>query len=615
MVWAFFCVLSLLLSAAPSWAAHAYAQFGDIKYPAGFSHFGYVNPMAPKGGSLSLVPNSRQSNFDKYNPFTLRGEHPPGLMNEGQESSLVFETLLTGSLDEATTAYGLLAEDVSVAPDKKSAVFRLNPLARFNNGEPVLAVDVKHSYDMQTSPQASPRIRVLFEGIKAVTVLGERLVRFEFSKADEQMPLVAGSLQVFSHNWGRGADGKPKAFDAIVTDLPIGSGPYAVGAVDFGKTITYQRRPDYWAQDLNVRRGSYNFERITYKIYADDTVRLEAFKAGEFDVIEENIARRWARQYKGRAFDNGTLTRTEFANPNPGFYQGYVFNTRRPLLKDVRVRQAIAMAMDFDWLNRQLFYSAYKRIEGYFPTAEFTAEGLPKPDELALLAPWRSQLAPQVFGPAARLPSTAAPRSLRQNLREARALLQAAGWSDQGGVLRNAKGEPLEVEMLFDQASLVRVLGPFQKNLEKLGIRMKFRIVDYALLKKRLDVFDFDMTSTAMGSSSTPGTDLRDVYSAASADRTGNLNLWGVRDPVVDALVEAIIAAKTRAQLASGVRALDRVLGHGYYAVPNWYSPSYRVAYKGNAFARPKTMPDYYSAHSWITGVWWSTNVANTAKP
>ncbi len=592
--------MCLAMMALPAWAAHAYSQFGDIKYSAGFDHFEYVNPLAPKGGSLTLVPNTRQSNFDKYNPFTLRGEHPPGLMNEGQESSLVFETLLTGNLDEATTAYGLLADDVTVAPDKLSAVFRINPLARFNNGDPVLALDVKFSYDMQTSPQASPRIRVLFEGIKAVTVLGDRLVRFDFSKADDQMPLVAGSIMIFSHTWGGG-----KAFDKIITDLPIGSGPYRVGPVDFGKTITYQRRLDYWARDLNVRRGSYNFDSITYKIYTDDTVRLEAFKAGEFDVIEENIARRWARQYKGMAFDNGSLTRSEFANPNPGFYQGYVFNTRRPLLQDVRVRQAIAMAMDFDWLNRQLFYNSYKRIEGFFPTAEFTASGLPKADELALLEPWRSRLPPQVFGPAARLPSTEPPRSLRQNLREARALLQAAGWSDSDGVLRNAKGQALEIEMLFDQPSLIRIIGPFQKNLEKLGIRMKFRIVDYALLKKRLDVFDFDMTSVAFSSSSTPGTDLRDVYSSASAGRTGNLNYWGITDPVVDALVENIIAAKTRAQLATGVRALDRVLGHGYYAVPNWYAPTYRVAYKGNAFERPAKMPDFYSAQSWISSVWW----------
>ncbi len=582
-------------------AEHAYSQFGDIKYPPGFAHVAYVNPLAPKGGTLVLVPNSRASNFDKYNPFILKGEHPPGLHNEGQHTSMVFETLMAGTADEATTMYGLLADDVAVAPDRLSAVFRLNPLAKFNNGDAVLAKDVKHSFDMQTGPLASPRTKVLFDDIKAVRVLGERSVQFEFKTADKQLPLVAGSLMVFSHKWGAG-----KAFDQIITDLPIASGPYAIGAVDFGKTIHYDRRKDYWAANLGIRKGTYNFDRITYKVYTDDTVRLEAFKAGEFDFLEENIARRWARQYTGRKFDSGELTKVEFPNPHPGAYQGYVFNTRKPIFKDARVRQALGLAMDYEWLNRQLFYNSYARIPAFFPTAEFAAAGTPSADEMVFLEPLRAQLAPEVFGQAAKPSNTAEPRSLRSNLLEARALLQAAGWVYKDGALRNQAGKPMQIEMLFDSPSLQRVLTPYQKNLDKLGIKMTFRIVDYALLKKRLDIFDFDMTSIAVGTSATPGGDLKDMFGSESAKREGNLNLWGVQDPAVDRLIEHIERAPSRAALSAAVRALDRVLAHGYYAVPNWYSPSYRVAYKARVLARPSVMPKYYAAQSWANATWWA---------
>jgi microcin C transport system substrate-binding protein len=596
--------ITLLISMACQavWAAHAYSQFGDIKYPPGFTQVDYVNPNAPKGGKLVLVPNSRATNFDKYNPFILKGEHPPGLHNEGQNSSLVFETLLTGTADEATTGYGLLAEDVVVAPDGLSAVFTLNPLAKFNNGDAVLARDVKHSYDLVTGKLASPRQKLLFDEIKSVSVLGERQVRFDFKTADRQMPLVAGSLMVFSHKWGGG-----KPFDQIVTDLPIASGPYQVGQVDFGKTITYERRKDYWGQNLGIRRGTYNFDQITYKIYTDDTVRLEAFKAGEFDFLEENAARRWARQYTGRKFNSGELVKVEFPNPNPAAYQGYVFNTRRATFKDIRVRQAFSLAMDFEWLNRQLFYNAYQRIPAFFPTAEFAAAGLPSAEELVFLEPLRNKLPAKVFGEAAKPSNTNPPGSQRANLLEARSLLGQAGWVYSNGALRDKNGKAMVVEMLFDNPSLQRLLTPYQKNLEKLGIKMTFRIVDYALSKKRLDVFDFDMTSIALGTSATPGASLKDLFGTESATREGNLNLWAVQDPAVDTLIEKIERAPSRLQLAAAVRALDRVLAHGHYAVPNWYSAVYRVAYKAPNFQRPSVLPKYYSVQNWVNTTWWAT--------
>ena len=328
-------IVGMLFGACfPAWSAHAYAQFGDIKYPPGFQHFDYVNPKAPKGGEISLVPPTRLSNFDKYNPFTLKGSAPPSLVG------LVFETLLTGTLDEPTTAYGLLAEDVAVAPDRLSVVFRLHPAARFSNGDPVLAADVKHSFDRLVSKESAPQYRTIFGEVRGATILGERTIRFDFKRVNAELPLIVGGLPVFSRQWGM-EKGKAKPLDQIVTDMPIGSGPYRVGKVSFGRDITYERDPHYWAKDLNVRRGLFNFDRITYKIYKDNTAQLEAFKAGEFDYIQAFIAREWARAYSGKQFDSGQLIKKELKHGNAGDFQGFQFNTRRDKFKDPRVREAI----------------------------------------------------------------------------------------------------------------------------------------------------------------------------------------------------------------------------------------------------------------------------------
>jgi microcin C transport system substrate-binding protein len=404
-------ILVALWGAGPVWAAHAYAQFGDIKYAAGFANFDYVNPAAPKGGEISLVPPTRLSNFDKYNPFTLKGSAPPNL------NGLVFESLLTGTLDEPTTAYGLLAEDVTVAPDKLSAVFRLNPKAKFHNGDPVLAADVKHSFDRITSKEAAPQYRTIFGEVSGVAVVDERTVRFDFKRVNAELPLIAGSLPVFSRKWGNG-----KPLDQIVTDTPIGTGPYRIGKVNFGKDINYERDPGYWAKDLNVRRGLFNFDRITFKIYKDNTAQLEAFKAGEFDYIQAFIAREWARAYTGKQFDKGELIKKELKHGNAGDFQGFLFNTRRDKFKDVRVRQAIALAMDYEWMNRQLFYNAYTRVRGYFVASDFEAKGKPGPEELALLEPLRAKLPPAVFTDDVPLPPVtsldpASGITLRDNLR------------------------------------------------------------------------------------------------------------------------------------------------------------------------------------------------------
>jgi microcin C transport system substrate-binding protein len=596
-------LLALCLSiwVCPTWSAHAYAQFGDIKYPAGFAQFDYVNPAAPKGGEISLVPPTRLSNFDKYNPFTLKGSAPPNL------NGLVFETLLTGTLDEPTTAYGLLAEDVSVAPDKLSVVFRLNPKARFHNGDAVLAADVKHSFDRITSKEAAPQYRTIFGEVKGVTVLDERSVRFDFKRVNAELPLIAGSLPIFSRKWGAG-----KPLDQIVTDIPIGTGPYRIGKVNFGKDISYERDPGYWAKDVNVRRGMYNFDRITFKIYKDNTAQLEAFKAGEFDYIQAFIAREWARAYTGKQFDKGELIKKELKHGNAGDFQGFLFNTRRDKFKDVRVRQAIALTMDFEWLNRQLFYNAYTRVRGYFVASDFEAKGKPGPDELALLEPLKDKLPPEVFTQDVPQPPVtsldpASGVTLRDNLRKAKALLAEAGWTFRDGALRNAKGEAFTIEFLDNSGSMGRVVTPIAKNLEKLGIRVNYKVIDFAILQKRMDVFDFEVISNRSVGNEAPGTELLERFGSKAADIEGSSNVIGIKSPAVDALLDKVISADTRPDLVASVRALDRVLRHGHYVVPHWYGGVHRVAYRAGRFEQPAVTPRFYQPETWITATWWAS--------
>ncbi len=587
------CALACAL-AADAWAAHAYAQFGDIKYPAGFANFAWVNAAAPKGGEIELVPPLRITNFDKFNPFTLRGTAPPGL------SAFVFESLLTGTMDEPTTAYGLLAEDIAVAADGLSVTFRLNPAARFQDGTPVTPADVKHSFDTLMSKQAAPGYRLAYADVKQAVVTGQHSVRFDFKQAGAELPLMVGGLPVFSRAWGAG-----KPFDQVISDTPIASGPYRIGRMNFGRDITYDRDPGYWARDLNVRRGMFNFDRITFKIYKDNTAQTEAFKAGEFDYIQVFSARDWARRYTGKKFDSGELIRTELKTRNAGDFQGYLLNTRREKFKDPRVREAIELAFDFEWMNRQLFYNSYTRVRGFFNASDFEAKGLPGPDELELLEPLRASLPNKVFAEEVpQAPSTDPPRSLRGNLRKARALLAEAGWTYRDGALRNAKGEPFVFEYL-DGGPGERVFVPYIQALEKLGIEARYRRADFALIQKRLQVFDFDVFGIRAVGREAPGAELFNRFGSRSADTEGSNNLIGVRDPNVDILVQKAVSATTRPALVASLRALDRVLRHGHYVVPQYYAATYRVAYRAGKFDQPRVAPDYYRAEDWVLTTWW----------
>jgi len=598
--------LCLSLLAFPAWAAHGYALWGDLKYPAGFEQFDYVRRDAPKGGELRLVSNQRTSTFDKYNPFTMRGNAPAYL------SAMMFDALLAGSQDETGSGYGLLAQDVSVADDGLSVTFRLRPEARFHNGDPVLAADVKHSYDTLVGPHTSPGYKTLLHDVAGVDVLGERAVRFRFRQANRELPLTVGGLPIFSRKWGV-ENGVAKSFDKVVMDVPIGSGPYRIGPVKFGKDITYVRDPDYWARDLNVRRGTNNFERITVKIYKDNTARLEAFKAGEFDLMRFFSAGDWARRVTGKRFDTGELVKVEFKHGLPSGFQSYVLNTRRPMLQDVRVREALGLAFDFQWMNRQMFYNSYQRVNGLFGNTECAATGVPSAQELALLEPWRGKVPDAVFGPMAVPPRTDGDASLRGNLRKAKALLNAAGWAVRDGKLRNAKGDAFVLEYLDSNESGARVVTPWARNLEKIGVVLEFRPVDFALYQQRLQKFNFDITSIAYPGTNNPGQEYADLFGSKAADIEDSGNLAGVKSAAIDALVARMVGASSKADLLPACRALDRVVSYEHLLIPQWTASTHRMAYNAWRLARPAAtaqypqgMPPYAQGETWAIETWWA---------
>jgi microcin C transport system substrate-binding protein len=594
--------------AAPSWAAYGYALWDDLKYPAGFAAFDYVNPDAPRGGELRLVSNLRYSTFDKYNPFTIKGSPPAYLAN------LMFDSLLTGALDETASGYGLLAEDVAVAPDRLSATFRIRREARFHDGKPVEAADVKHSYDTLMGPYTSPGYKTLLDEVAGCDVLDAQTVRFRFKKPNRELPLTVGAIPVFSRAWGV-ENGKPKPFDQVVMDIPIGSGPYKIGPVRFGKDITYVRDPNYWARNLNVRRGTYNFDRITIKLYKDNTARLEALKAAEFDLMSFYSAGDWARRVTGRRFDSGELVKHAFPHKQPAGFQSYVLNTRRPMLSDPRVREALGLAFDYDWMNRQMFYRGYPRVVDLFGNTDCAATGDPAPEELALLEPWRGKVPKTVFGPMYVPPSTEGEgQSLRANLRKAQALLKEAGWEYKDGALRNAKGEAMVLEYLDSREGGVRTVSPWIRNLEKLGITLKFSSVDFALYQQRLDKFEFDIMTINFPGTHNPGQQLADIFGSKAADTENSGNYFGVKSPAVDALVAAVVAAKTKAELLPACRALDRVIMHSHYLIPQWTLMSHRLAYNAWRLGFKPPMPPYAGAEDWAMSTWWAKSPAQEGK-
>lgn len=567
------------------------------KYPASYEHFDYVNADAPKRGKLTMMG---LGTFDSLNPYLLKGISAGGL------GSLVFESLLEKSLDEPFSEYGLIADDFYLADDELSVTFHINPLARFSNGDAITADDVKYSFDTLMSKAAHPQFRVYYADVKSATVIDRLTVRFDFRNKNRELHMIIGEIPIFSKKWAGDL-----AFDETSDVTPIASGPYLVEKYDRGKSIEYVKNPDYWAKDLPVRKGMFNYQRINYKYYKDSTIALEAFKAGEFDFFFENYSKRWARSHNGPRYDSGEIIKTQLTHQNNAGMQGFAFNTRRDKFTDVRVRRALSLAYDFEWANDKLFYNQYVRADSYFSNSELAAQGIPEGKELALLEKYRQQLPEALFTQHWKPATTVAPDSLRKNLIQARDLLADAGWTIQDGVLKNQQGEIFKLDILLVQSGFDRIIAPYAHNLKKLGIETSYRKVDSSLYKRRMDSFEFDMVVTSFPSSVSPGNELMNMFHSSSAEMKGSKNLPAISSPVVDALVQEIIQAKDREQVVIASRALDRVLLYGEYLVPNWYINVHRVAY-WDKFGIPETQPLYYDPISWLLKAWWIEEAVNS---
>lgn len=563
------------------------------KYPPNFTHYNYVNPTAPKGGRLVLPA---LGGFDTLNPYTLKGDKEAGL------AALTVETLMDQSEDEPFSLYPLLARDITLAPDKRSVTFKLDPRARFSNGDPVTAEDVVFSFNTLTRDKsASPAYRFYWADVASATALDKATVRFAFKRVNAELHLIISQLPILSHQWI--PPGKTLA-DAVMTP-PIGSGPYRLVRFALGKQTEFARNPSYWAQNIPSRRGMYNFDRIVYRYYRDETARLEAFKAGEFDLSVENVAKQWVRGYKGAKFDDGRIVKKTLPHKLSAGMQGFVLNLRNPLFQDKRVRQALALTFDFEWLNRQVFSSQYVRSPSYFSNSEMAATGLPSPEELKLLEPLRAKLDPEVFGPAVMPPVASGRYGVRDNLKQARELLMQAGWQYRDGLLVNKQWQPFIFELLIYSRIYERMVARWQKDLEKLGIVLKVRLVDRAIYQRRLQSFSYDTTVVVYGAGPSPGNEQLDYHSCQAAKAQGSNNWAGLCDPAVDALLQNFVSFTSRAELVTAAKALDRVLRAGRYVVPNWNIPYHRAAW-WNRFGQPVTLPLYYDATGWAIKTWWA---------
>ncbi|RZL03048.1 MAG: ABC transporter substrate-binding protein [Rubrivivax sp.] len=601
-----FCLLCLWFMSTGAWAAHGQGMGYLPKYPPGFRHFDYVNPQAPKGGKLTL---SASGSFDKLNPFTLKGVPPVGMGYSANgfvfaEYGLLFDTLMTPSEDEPFSNYGLLAEDAALASDGLSVTFRLHPKARFSDGTPVLAQDVKHSFETLMSKEAGPTFRSYWSDVKAAVVVNDRTIRFDFKRRNAELHMIIGQLPVFSRAWGGG-----KPIDQIVSEAPVASGPYLISAVDFGKSITYQRRPDYWAADLPVRKGMFNFGEVSYQYFKDRLGEEESLKAGALDLLEEGSISAWVRRYQGRRFASGEIIKEEIPHRRFTGMQGLVVNLRQPRFADLRVREALALAFDFDWLNQHLFYGRRARTHSYFQNSDdLMARPEMSAEEKVLLdrLPNRQHYLERTQGA---LPKPAATGNtaagLRSQLTRAQSLLQAAGWTYRDGALRDASGTPFVIELDITDRASEAVLAPYARNLGKLGIVLQTRIRDASLIRKKQNEFDFDMGINILGGSSSPGNELYDDFGSKSAMEKGSQNLSGISAPVLDDLIALIVNAPDRATLAAATRLLDRYLIHQHYVIPMYYGRQYFIAHKRRVRHPEAALPQRLLVGSWLLTMGW----------
>lgn len=565
--------LACAAQAAPQHALTLYNE--PPKYPANFKYFDYVNPDAPKGG---IFRQAGFGGFDSLNPFINKGV-------PADEINLIYDTLAKQSLDEPFTEYGLIAGKIEKAPDNSWVRFYLRPEARFHDGQPIRAEDVVFSFQTLIKSGA-PLYRGYYSDVEEVVAEDPLRVLFKFKhKNNRELPLILGQLPVLPKHWWENRD-----FSKGNLEIPLGSGPYKVSSVKAGRSIHYERVKDYWGKDLPVNRGFYNFDTLSIDYYRDNTVALEALKAGQFDYWMEMAAKNWANAYNIPAVAEGRLIKEQIPNGNPTGMQGFVFNLRRPVFQDVRVRQALSLLLDFEWTNKQLFNGAYARTRSYFENSEMAASGLPDADQLAILDPFRGKIPEQVFSEAFQNPLTDASGMIRAQQRKAYQLLQEAGWRIVDDKMVDTHGKPVTIEFLLAQPEFERVLLPFKRNLSDLGIDLVIRRVDVSQYINRLRSRDFDMVVGGFPQSSSPGNEQREFWKSESADKPGSRNYIGLKDPVIDQIVEQLINADSRKSLVAHTRALDRVLQWGYYVIPNWHIKTWRVAY-WNHIGHPKVSP------------------------
>ena len=550
------------IHAAEVISAHGIAMNGTPRYSEGFKHFDYVNPEAPKGGKVRL---SSIGTFDSFNGFISKGVSADGI-------GMIYETLTTGSSDEPFTEYGLLAEKIEYPSDRKWVIYHLNPKARFHDGEPVKPEDVIFTFNTLLE-KGAPFYKSYYGEIKKVEKLGPQKVKFHFDPetTNRELVLITGQLPVLPKHYWEGRD-----FSKSSLEPPLGSGAYKIKKFEAGKYIIYERVKNHWAEELPVHLGMNNFDEVRYDYYRDATVALEAFKAGEYDFREENNSKLWATAYTGKSFDQNLVIRDEISHELPRGMQGFAFNTRKSIFKDRKVREALGYAFDFEWSNKNLFYGQYRRSPSYFTNSDLASSGLPSEAELELLRPLKDHSG-----------------NIRKQLRKASQLLKEAGWEVKDGKrIHTESGKALEFEILLISPAFERIVLPFSKNLERLGVKASVRVVDTAQYINRIRAFEFDMMVMVIGQSLSPGNEQNNYWHSDAAERNGSRNFMGIQNPAIDELITKVIQAPDREALVNSTRALDRALLWGHYVIPHWHINYYRLSY-WNKFSRPKITPKY----------------------
>jgi microcin C transport system substrate-binding protein len=588
-------IASPAVAQAKNWK-HGLSLFGDLKYPEGFKNFDYVNPAAPQGGT---VRRGVVGTFDNFNPVIAMVK---GNIAAGTE--LFIETLTTPAYDEISTEYGLLAEAVSSPDDHSSVSYRLRANARWHDGKPVTPDDVIFSFD--AFKQNSPYHGAYYRHVTKVEKTSEREITFTFDgPGNRELPQIVGQLPVLQKHWWEGADANGKKRDVTQTTLepPIGSGPYRVKDFAPGRSLAYEKVAGYWGKGLNVNIGTNNFEQIRFDYYRDSNVALEAFKGDQFDWRTESVAKDWATAYDFPAVLEKKVLKEEFPIRSSGGMQAFAFNIRRDKFKDPRVRRAFNFALDFEEMNKQLFFGQYKRVDSYFFGTELASSGLPSGKELEILETVRDKVPNDMFTKVYSNPVGGNQQANRNNLREALALLREAGYEIRDTKLINTKtNERMAVELLVNQPPFERVALFYKPALERLGILTSVRTVDSSQYENRLRQWDYDMIIASWGESLSPGNEQRSFWGSQAADQPGSRNLIGIKNPAVDTLIERVIFTKDRDDLVAATKALDRVLLWNYYVVPNWSYPFVRSA-RWDRFGHPDTMPKY--AEPAFPTIWW----------